>query len=464
MPIQHPDNYTDYNGYSDCDMTDALTGYTVPAGVAMVCSNVPIRRNIHHYHTDEMHCSGATYYYPAAVIEQVDYCEDCGCLVSAMTVRNRQAHHAPNSVLRRAQMHDDIASSVIWRLPHMRTGAEGETLCPACYALRYVNCYECDNILTRGQDTINELVFVDEYGDCCVHYLCDDCFDNAIDHYDYCETHNIHYSTYADECPICESERPSVIRSYSNNLPITFEHPDERAAVLHMGIEMEYSGMERRECERLAHAIINTLGSNNVWAKEDSTVSVEIVTQPRSLMTLLDYSETICRHAYDHNADTYGAGLHIHIDRAFYGDDADLAHYKLALIFARHYYALFNRTNRESLSTANDWARPMRMENAHTAHECDYPTFDARKAARVASDSLSGDRYFCVNGTNANTLEVRLGGSTIEYEDAENWIRLVHHLACIAKYATIEDIARCTTLDEVTALYDTYRARTTATA
>lgn len=119
-------------------------------------------------------------------------------------------------------------------------------------------------------------------------------------------------------------------------------------------------------------------------------------------------------------------GLHMHIDREYFGGKQDVAIAKLIYIFREHWTEML-KFSRRSRSHVSEWAG-----------EYD----DCYSAKYIATHQYNFGRYYFLNLTNENTIEIRLWRGTFRPESFEATLRFTYRLAELARDTSIAEIAK----------------------
>ena len=133
-----------------------------------------------------------------------------------------------------------------------------------------------------------------------------------------------------------------------------------------------------------------------------------------------------------HDTDT--CGFHIHIDREYFENRQDSEAAKLLYIFEKYRPELMlfsRRTKQESES----WARSRKSETSNKAW--------IKKAVKDSKGYQEHSaRYYAVNLTNSETVEIRLWKGTLNPETFEATLRFTARLAEICKNTTAAELSK----------------------
>lgn len=328
----------------------------------------------------------------------------------------------------------------------------------------YSKCYDCGYYFNK-----DDLYCVDEGGE----YYCNDCLEEEFDWCPHCEEYHcrndfttvkVSWNRYEDWCSGCVEEDTftcndcgqtfktpyydyyygddgciycedcidyhngsDIINSYhtfkENEIPTFLKLKDETDP-LYMGFELEIDkGIHKGDA---AHEVVETLG-DYIRLEEDGSLNeegFEMITQPCTLSYHLEkmmpkWEEVIkALRNYDytsHNAGT--CGLHIHLDKEFFGGKLDSSTAKLLLIFNKYWNELLKFSRRTENQVSN-WAERYYQK----------PT-DTIKAAK----SCNVNRYHAVNLTNENTIEIRLWRGTLNLATLKATLKFTDRLARLCK-------------------------------
>ena len=230
---------------------------------------------------------------------------------------------------------------------------------------------------------------------------------------------------------------------------------------LYLGVELEMD--KGGEAHDKADVIVGTLtrGRGIAYAMHDGSLAngIEIATHPAVLEAhmnpeVFDYEAafkvaTIIGYR-GHNTTT--AGLHVHMNRRFFGDTGLEQDYRaalMALIIENNWDALVEFARRD-YSRVQQWASKKNMkeraENAMKRREPGLP--DKGIIARAYKYEYEDDKYVALNCGHSNTYELRIFKSTLRYETYIATLQFVSNLAHIVKELDYEKACK-TTFDDV---------------
>lgn len=304
---------------------------------------------------------------------------------------------------------------------------DGQLLCADCY---YENTRECDCCGDRiwcdddaGDDNISLCSHCREN-----HYtVCDDC-GRLIHDDDACYFDDDDYA-YCRNC--YERRGRSHIHCYSfKPEPIFYGDSD-----LYMGVELELDrgGETDSNAERLLD--IANADCTNLYIKRDGSLDegMELVTHPMSL----DYHcnempwEDICHEAVvmgyrSHKTGT--CGLHVHVNRNFFGDDRDEQEIGISrvLFFVERFWQELLKFSRRTEAQINRWAARYGMK-------------DKPKEIMDHAKKQNNGRYACVNLCNYSTIEFRMFRGTLKYNTLIATLQLVSRICNMAVEMTDDD-------------------------
>ena len=287
---------------------------------------------------------------------------------------------------------------------------------------------------------------------------------NCSEHYEVCDNcHTIirrnesYYCDRTDEylCYECYQNRRSsisdLLHEYSYKpVPDFYKCTDENYEEYgYLGVELECDIGDEYDEEKIYNAIkkITDDYSDKLYCKRDSSLSdiggVEVVSHPCTLnfhinelgwdailKTLLDGT---LRGHYTNSS----AGIHIHMDRRYFGDTQeiqDLNIAKLMLIMSKFYTSHivnFSRRKEDALR----WCTDVGMTMDSTDNE--YTVIDKMKKCKDRG------RYQCINLCNQKTLEFRIFRSTLNLNTFIACLQFCIVISDFAKHINLEDIPSC---------------------
>ena len=335
------------------------------------------------------------------------------------------------------ELTDDIVEVVV-RNSNWNNAEVTEYWCSGCVDGDATECEHCGRL--HSSDIINEyhvwgrgwvnLCEGCRYGD--DFYTCNDC-DDVVHHEDVC------FDDYDDcYCPDCidRHRRSENLHGYSHTSGSTFwfdngdskgywELSEDERKAMYLGIELETDGND--DAGDLADDIADHFDESMVVCKEDGSLDdegVEIVSQPMTPKYHLEGGmwDKIADIVIDHGGRSHDAGtcgLHIHISRAFFTEDAV---YRLDRLFHRFRTQLLRFSRRSEYQLR--WCS---LEEDDLAEIKDV---DERKKAWGDKKRFAG-RYEAINNTNGKTVEVRLWRGTLNMTTFKATVQLTAGLALI---------------------------------
>lgn len=287
----------------------------------------------------------------------------------------------------------------------------GRIICEDCRQWMYY-CQDCDNYFNED----DMVAIFDRDGDV-VQFVCNDC---AETYYTQCpECGRWYVDSAFDGYGTCALCTPEVILSYHSGNPngLKFHGTPEYSFINgHIGGELEITGLE----DRAAADILEACGGYDFchFEHDCSVDGAEIIFQPRTIEEW-EAAKPAVNSMYDilteYNCTSEGGnGFHVHISRTAFGSTNEAQAEAIA-----RFMRLFSDDNFLrcceiagcSRSDASDWAR-----------NCNEYTKEEQK--RIA-ERCGGNRYIAVNVTNRNTVEVRLGRSTMDINRFYGWLHFI---------------------------------------
>lgn len=271
-------------------------------------------------------------------------------------------------------------------------------------------------------------------------YICEDCGS----HFRYSDSlMNIEGCLYCDRCA---EEHQSAIDSYHTFKDygnIEFHGVENRSQTPYMGFELEVD--TNHNINR--SAVINRFKDDFqdfFHYEEDGSLrhGWENISQPASLSYHLEMIEKyknmfeVLKDDDLRSHDTDTCGFHIHIDRQFFEKQQDTATAKLLYIFEkfRDELMIFSR---RTVDESESWARSRKHSNNNKGW--------IKKAVKDSKGYPEhGDRYYAVNLTNTNTIEIRLWKGTLNIETFEATLKFTAQLAGICKRISAVELSKMT--------------------
>lgn len=284
-------------------------------------------------------------------------------------------------------------------------------ICEDCRQDMYY-CEDCDNYYCED----DMVAIFDRYGDI-IQFVCTSC---AEAYYNQCPECGRWYVDSAFDgrgtCVLCT---PEVILSYHSGNPsgLKFHGTPEYSFINgYIGGELEITGLD----DRAAAEILEACGEYDFCHFENdcSVDGAEIIFQPRTIEEW-EAAKPAINSMYDilteYNCTSEdGNGFHVHISRTAFGSTNEAqadAIAKFMRLFSDDNFLRCCEIAGCSRSDASDWAR-----------NCNEYTKEEQK--RIA-ERCGGNRYIAVNVTNRNTVEVRLGRSTMDVDRFYGWLHFI---------------------------------------
>ena len=277
----------------------------------------------------------------------------------------------------------------------------------------YLICDRCDGLYSSNG------VHTDDYE----NRICDDCYSR----YDYATCDDCGRILHCEDaywtedncyCDYCFEEHAPV-HPYSYKPRAIFHRisyhgfysADESGKEpLYLGVELEVDDGDNPTC------VAKEYDEDDVYCKSDGSLSndgFEIVSHPRTLESHKNYCwESIMHDCINSGYTSHDAGtcgLHVHVNRAFFGEpkDSDFAAAKLIVLVSRFWETFmlpFSRRTPDQLH----WTRAPLSEEVIAASDTDSEI--RQKLSRARSD-----RYKAINIRNDQTIEFRLFRGTLKY-------------------------------------------------
>ena len=278
-----------------------------------------------------------------------------------------------------------------------------ESVCPRCLASDFSKCPDCGEYY-RDSDTSYYIEDNDET-------ICESCYENG--EYFCCDSCGDYFSenSYAGDgmCQRCyeEENENELLFNYGYKPSPAFHHIGENSK-LYFGVENEFSFYDYSDRNNALEAIEKANFDSLFYCKEDASLEngVETVTHPFTLGYMLKnrkrFANMLAR--IEENGALCRDGLHVHVSRSAMSE----AHENRfgAFIYA-NLANLLPVARRSSNSYCKSKASP---KNGYDVQ-------------RISSER---DRYFAVNYTNRNTIELRIFRDTCKVTEYFASVQLVH--------------------------------------
>ena len=241
----------------------------------------------------------------------------------------------------------------------------------------------------------------------------------------------------------------SRIQQYDYHPDFYLQHlADESDSDLHLGVEIEIDkGGENNNSARIITAVMGA----DVYAMHDGSLSdgFEMATMPATLnyhMNYINYKDAFdVASALGYRAhDTRTCGLHVHINRRFFGSAKATQGIKAAfmtLILERNWSEMV-KFSRRDYHHIEEWA------NARDLSDDVYSDDTDSEIVGKFYDKYD-DKYVAVNTQHSSSFEIRIFRGTLRYETYIATLQFVSNLAHIAKECTTLTRAQQITFDDI---------------
>lgn len=333
---------------------------------------------------------------------------------------------------------------------------DGE-VCQSCADNDYCSCERCGDLFHNDSDTwvqVGDEMWCDScaqnhatrcdccgewYEDDCVYEIdgedvCEDCRDNG-DFYSCEECGDIHHVDNMRQirgdmfCEYCaERMNDGVIGDYhSHDIDnLQFFGDNHENTVPYMGVELEID--QGSNHESTAEAIIDIMPDNFIYMETDGSLNdgFENITHPATLEYHYSIKDSykkmfkLCVRNHFRSHDTTTCGLHVHFNRAFYGDEQDECITRL-LYLTERFWDEMTKFSRRKMSGLTRWANKYDKEPTEIVADM--------KTHRLG-------RYYAVNLTNTNTIEFRMFRGTLNLNTYIATLQLCHNLVVMSKTIT----------------------------
>jgi len=305
---------------------------------------------------------------------------------------------------------------------------EGRIICDECYEDLAVVCPICSKTISREHAIEHDSEF-----------YCSNCFDI---HFRYCANCDAIIRSsdafyYEDEsyCDNCYNKIHEYIKCYDYKPDPIFFGKGEK----YMGVELEIDdgGEDSKNAKRIIE-VANTIGEH-IYIKHDGSLDegIEIVTHPMSLnyhinsMPWKDILSKARNLGYlSHNTET--AGLHVHVNKTFFGYDTDEQDEKISrvLFFFENNWDKIVRFSRRTEESIRRWAYKYNIKS------------NPKDVLDKAKKNYS--RYVCVNISNYYTIEFRVFRGTLKYNTLIATLQFVNEICNVAVSMSDDEIHELT--------------------
>ena len=332
------------------------------------------------------------------------YCEDCGEIVlKEKAIEIDGVYYCSSCVITCDEC------GCLFPRRNMRTAEDSEQVyCNRCFE---DNCYVC--------------------ADCGRHYRYSDSV-TAIDGCYYCQH--------------CVEEHRSPIGCYHDFKQygeIEFYGTEDRSHTPYMGFELEVDTDHRIDRTAVINRFKDDFG-DFLHYEEDGSLRFgwENISQPASLsyhLGMMDKYKNMFeilkeQDLRSHDANT--CGLHIHVDRTYFGDKEDSSVAKMLYLYEKFHSELLSFSRRTE-SQANDWARSRKHSNTKSGW--------IKKAIKDSKHYYDhSERYYAVNLTNPDTVEIRIFRGTLNLETFEATLKFSARLAELCKNTSAIELSKMT--------------------
>ena len=315
---------------------------------------------------------------------------------------------------------------------------DGVYYCSACV----ISCDECGCLFPRrnmrtAEDS--EQVYCNRcFEDDC--YVCADCGR----HYRYSDSVTAIDGCYY--CQYCVEEHRSPIGCYHDFKEygkIKFYGTEKRSEAIHLGVELEVDTDHRIDRTAVINRFKDDFG-DFLHYEEDGSLRYgwENISQPASLsyhLGMMDKYKNmfgILKEEDLRSHDIGSCGLHLHIDKTYFANSIDSSTAKMLYVFEKFYDELLIFSRRTE-SQADDWARSRK----HISSSKGWIRKTIKDSKSYQDHSM---RYFAVNLTNSETIEIRLWRGTLNIETFEATLKFTARLAELCKTMSAVELSKMT--------------------
>lgn len=376
-------------------------------------------------------------------------CDHCGMWVAETTsVDNEQwceeCVEADAAWCEHCESYHEDTTSVLVR--YDCCGRQFEEWCQDCVDRDASTCNDCGTVFANtyaggacGCDVYGRVGYIDLCAECQEnYYTCDEC-GRIVNENDVCECDGYYY------CPDCCPDDPEGLQEYHHTDGVNFIG----AGPLYMGVELETESNNRAT---MAQELVQAIGPSTIECKRDSSLynGCEIVTQPidpceHMQSSMWDTIINICKSNDATSHDNGRCGLHVHINRTFLADChesawdhpfSDQAAYIMDTILSHHpaEWLCFSRRSTDSM---RQWAQ---IDGSPDADQQSFSVWKSKKSGR----------YYAINTSNCETVEIRLWRGTLRRESLRATLQASAALAIIARaYRNRVELVRTWTWEQV---------------
>ena len=333
------------------------------------------------------------------------FCEDCGELLFISEAVRFESKYYCSSCVDTCQ----CCGAVIPQQESYKAADSDFLYCKDCFYEQTIECQNCHERF-RYEDSLHEV------ND---RWYCDGCFD--------------------DHRPVIESYHTQ--KDYGD---IKFYGDESRRDALFIGFELEVDSDQRFNREEVAGELKDRFGDFFAYEEDGSlTRGFEIISQPASLsyhLTMMPKYASAFKYLLENGVKSHDVGtcgLHVHLDRKYFGEKEDSSIAKMLYIFEKFRPELmtFSRRNEGQLS---DWARSRKQNYSSNAGWIKNAVLEGR------AYSSYQNRYYAVNLTNDNTIEIRMWRGSLNRQTFEATLKFTARLAELCKNTRAVDLAKMT--------------------
>lgn len=348
-------------------------------------------------------------------------------------------------------------------------------ICDRDFHNHFIRCADCDTIVFKGDavEISDDYYCSDCITTCCccgaivpkseVYTVADSggsycrhCYENETYTCDDCGTHfgysdslmQINGYSYCDDC---KDNHRSLIDDYhtmKESGDIEFYGTEDRSQTPYMGFELEVDANDYIDRNAVVSIIKDKFGDFFHYENDGSlNKGWENISQPASLnyhLSIIDkytWMFNVLKKQGLKSHDTNTCGFHVHLDRKYFGKSEDTAIAKLLYIFKKFRPELM-KFSRRTEGEAESWAQKRKCNGNNKSwikktvkdskHYCDH-----------------SERYYSVNLTNSDTVEIRLWKGTLNIETFEATLKFTARLAELCKTVSAVELSKMTFEDHL---------------
>lgn len=215
-------------------------------------------------------------------------------------------------------------------------------------------------------------------------------------------------------------------------LKFNMRKDENEGDVPYLGFELEVDGADENVREKTARTVYSVLGSEVCYIVRDGSLSssgFEIVSHPQSVSIHRknDYSQiTEILKSNGYREDVESAGLHVHINRDFFGKDIDTQNMcasKMMVIIDNNWNYVKKLARREY----NSYCQKLSSSNTKNS------------IFELYGKSQSIGKYAMLNIQHKNTYEFRIFKGTLNENTLMSSLEFIQNLSMIAKDSSLEE-------------------------